>query len=70
MTKTAQEYWAEAGLKTLINLPFLDQKNTQTKLPTGGVRRGVEFEINRKSIRHFFIQFDCSTSFPNTRLAR
>ena len=45
MTKTAQEYWAEAGLKKLINLPFLDQKNTQTKLQTGGVRRGSSLKL-------------------------
>ena len=30
MIKTAQEYWAEVGLKTLTNLSVLDQKDTQT----------------------------------------
>jgi len=30
MIKTAQEYLVEVGLKTLTNLPVLDQKDTQT----------------------------------------
>ena len=35
MIKTAQEYWAEVGLKTLTNLPVLDQKDTQTNFWVG-----------------------------------
>ena len=40
MTKTAQEYWAEVGLKTLTNLPVLDQKDTQTNFSIGCKVRG------------------------------
>ncbi len=42
MIKTAQEYWAEVGLKTLTNLPVLDQKDTQTNFSLGSkIRRQI-----------------------------
>ena len=48
MTKTAQEYWAEVGLKPLTSLPILDQKDTQTNFLIGCKRRGQGLKLISK----------------------
>ena len=48
MTKIAQEYWAEVGLKPLTSLPILDQKGTQTNFLVGCKRRGQGLKLISK----------------------
>ena len=68
MTKTAQEYWAEVGLKTLTNLRVLDQKHTQTTFSLGGKVLGQILKLFTKVFVFFLFSLTAVKASPTQDL--